>query len=230
MVTDNDLAIIAESMPAIRTLPEPLQMFFELFFDTAHCVAASDRPDATQIHRRNYIRGIFAFIEGTTYIFKQYALSQSASKPGFYTEGELSFLRDEARDPHDKKPTPGRVKFARTDDNFKYGVNLLMRIWVPDYLIDTGGSGWQSFLKSLELRHRITHPKTLQGLTISDDEYKQAAAATEWVLLVICEIAVALVKYIEKEKSVEGQFSNTKLFRDLLEMIKTFGGAFKRAK
>ncbi len=38
------------------------------------------------------------------------------------------------------------------------------------YLLDFGGNGWQSFLESLKIRDRITHPKNLDEITVLDDE------------------------------------------------------------
>lgn len=48
--------------------------------------------------------------------------------------------------------------------------------WIPDF----GNQGWVQLRRSLDLRHRITHPKSTAELTITDDELDVHKSGFAW--------------------------------------------------
>ena len=65
--------------------------------------------------------------------------------------------------------------------------------------LDVSGSEWQSFRRAIKIRDRITHPKSVSDLNISDEDYNDVSAGFGWVLISHVKLATAIVLKAKSE-------------------------------
>lgn len=143
---------------------------------SASALAAQD----TQAHRRSYVRTVFASIEGTANHLKIIALERGVASPTLFSNAEIAILREEAYALNAKGEAYVQPRFLRTEDNLVFALRMYMRDLPAAFEIDRGGRGWQSFIQALSIRHRVTHPRRVADLEISDDEMKHVHGAYAW--------------------------------------------------
>jgi hypothetical protein len=143
-------------------------------------VNAEDSPYT----RRALVRAVFAAVEGITYDLKQICLkfSKVIQPDPPYTDAEMAMLREESYEVDDKGRAHTRtgVKFIPIQANFRFALQMYSRLTGADLILDLCDGGWESFKKSLEVRHRITHPKKLADFAISDQEMGVIREAAGW--------------------------------------------------
>ena len=65
-------------------------------------------------------------------------------------------------------------------DRLLHTLKCFCKVVESDFSVDIGDHRWDAFLQSMRIRDRITHPKELDSLSISDDEMIQLGRANEW--------------------------------------------------
>tara|TARA_R110001583_G_scaffold194643_1_gene366076 strand:+ start:587 stop:1087 length:501 start_codon:yes stop_codon:yes gene_type:complete len=124
-----------------------------------------DRADG--FSRRTYIRTVFALVEGTSHLLMTSALRfDELRENSALTSGDLDFL-------------VGRSK-KTTCDTFKSAVKVHAKARNLELQISFGSQGWEQFRKAVDLRHQITHPKSLETLNITLDDLKVVEEAMDF--------------------------------------------------
>jgi hypothetical protein len=135
----------------------------------------------SQFLRRGYIRALFAAIEGMTHFLKQYALEEGGRYRGsHYSDAEIAMLKEESYTVNSKGQASIQVKFIPIEDNFRFALDMFMRVYGTSLALELGGVGWHSFKKSLAIRNRITHPRRLADLAITDKELSAVRETHTW--------------------------------------------------
>lgn len=156
------------------------------------------RSEDIQPRRRALIRSFFACVEGTVFIIKQLALE--TEKRGWYTAAELAILREESYALNSRGDACVQSKFLRTDENVIFALHMLNRTApVKVAALDTNNDGWHAFKRSLQVRHRVTHPKRLQEFRISDEELQQLGRAILWFQKAITSTLVENIRLTWQE-------------------------------
>ena len=57
---------------------------------------------------------------------------------------------------------------------------MLAKALGRDFELNLQGNGWVRYKKALKIRDRITHPKKIQNLAITDSEFDIVLNAWEW--------------------------------------------------
>ena len=70
----------------------------------------------------------------------------------------------------------------KTSDNFRFTFSLLYEKMELNRQFNASGNGWQSYLKSLEVRDRLTHPKSLDDVFVKNDERVALAEAMRFLV------------------------------------------------
>jgi len=119
-----------------------------------------------QIVRRLHVRAFISVVESDVATLKASAL-ESASTLSLQ---ERVLLADSAPDLTDQGEAVTKPFFAPIQKNLRFAFRLYAkanRVTVsPDY----SGSGWQAFGEVVKIRTRITHPKRIAEMSISDAE------------------------------------------------------------
>jgi hypothetical protein len=122
------------------------------------------------VGRRNFVRSVFAAVEGYLWSVQQELLDATKFK---LSQAERGYLQDRET----KLNSKGEAEEVPARTTLKQRVLLvahLVKRVRPECVVDLGGEGWSDLMASLKLRDRLTHPKLKSDLDISDDEIRRA--------------------------------------------------------
>jgi hypothetical protein len=154
-------------------------LYGALMFDVEAAVHELAKAD-TQFNRRSYIRTVFALVEGETYLRKQYALMMHELRMVTLSDAEVALLREEQYKLNNKGEPNVQQLFLRLPENLRFSFRIDAKVHGREYKLETQGRGWESFLKAIAVRHRITHPKQFEDFEISDEDLSQVNDALKW--------------------------------------------------
>lgn len=161
-------------------LKDIMNPLFVLLEDAHSAEQFLDEND-TQFTRRAYIRSVFAYIEGTVWIFKQTCLKvKPISGNRRMSLAEYALLNEETYELKSNGEPKVQTKFLCLPDNVKFIFGLISKLFQAGIDLGVGKKEWDSFLKALELRHRITHPKESQAFEISNKEIQMCKEVCSW--------------------------------------------------
>jgi hypothetical protein len=143
--------------------------------DVKKCMQEFHAED-NQFWRRTFIRSTFALIEGNTFQMKQYALTQSH----LFTRAEVTLLREESYELNEKGIAFEQPKYVNISRNIKFAFQSFAHSFESDYILKVNDKGWDCFKKALKVRDRLTHPKGLNDLNITDQEINDALISLSW--------------------------------------------------
>ena len=190
---------MTESLPSFahnlgKTLDEQIRVFEVLRGDIESLLSAYRHDWTSQPLRRIFVRACWSMIEGEVFCVKQLTLracelgNKSLSAEEHVFLSEVRVLVDEnggAELKHVYNDTLPNLKRA-----LKLAASKFELDWNPNF----GTQGWEKLTRSLELRHRVTHPKISEELIISDSELEIHKDAFAWFLEVFRDLQVRLVQ------------------------------------
>lgn len=133
----------------------------------------------SQSVRRDFVRTAFAAIEGWLWNYRQEvqftisavrdfsALEESAFAETSYMISESGKLREQLR-------------FTSTATMFRF-VTRIAEEQYGEPLVDFTSSDWQNFVDAIAIRNRVTHPKSITDLKLSDFDIATVKAALLWL-------------------------------------------------
>ncbi len=161
-----------------------------LFEDVVECEELLERSD-TQFARRALVRAAFAFNEGYVYWLKgkvtQWLLEKSCDT-GNSEIAKILLLSDDSYRPNRQgkiESEPNRISFLNL---CAFVLRTAAECWDSDPSTLFSDNGWKEMQVSLEIRHRITHPKKPEDLDISDDELYSISEAHQWLFDCLADI------------------------------------------
>ena len=151
-------------------------------------VAARQRLETqdTKTHRRELIRTIFAAIEGLHWQLKQDVLRHAKAVTKL-TAHEYAALMEETYSVDDRGNVRSQPRFLPISTAIRLVVSIVQR-YQPDYKLDFQHVGWTNLRAAVEVRNRLVHPKSLDELSVSDQELGQALSAFNWLLALVIEV------------------------------------------
>jgi hypothetical protein len=144
--------------------------------------------DDTPFWRRTYVRALFAAIEGINYRMKHLAINLSDSNQITFTVAEKAALLEESYDIDDKGNAVIVKGKLRTANNLLFSFKSLAQAFGVSHEVDKNSSEWNCFKEAIKIRDRITHPKCMNDLTISDKEVDIIGETTRWYITSIKQI------------------------------------------
>lgn len=137
--------------------------------------------------RRAFIRTLYSFIETTCHIWKQVAyisdkfdVASGKKKESSLSLEEISVIREESYYIGENGEAKVRPNYTEAARNLKFAIKVFAKARGLDLNYIFGDSGWVSYLKGLQIRNRLTHPKTALDLFISDEEHEIIYEVFEW--------------------------------------------------
>jgi hypothetical protein len=155
------------------------QLYETLWGDIALCEAMLQGEDIQPI-RRQLVRAAFALTEASTFYLKQLALSASEDAPAELHRAVRALLADES---YELQPDGRvRVRNARipTLANIRLSLKAVAVYVAPGFEPQWGDGGWEALQKSLKVRDRLMHPKSVADLAVSDEELAKTRQALSW--------------------------------------------------
>ncbi|MBV9956892.1 MAG: hypothetical protein JO360_00670 [Acidobacteria bacterium] len=139
------------------------------------CAKEGDR----QFWHRMLIRALFAQIEGEIYCMKQIVLD-SALEDGAITHlrrGEIAILSEESYELKENLKVQINDKFIRLEYNMPFAFREFAHIYDIDFEVSPNR---KFFEDAVRIRNQITHPKNLDDVNISDDDFSTVKSAMDW--------------------------------------------------
>lgn len=163
-------------------------------------LSGSDTP----VNRRNLVRTTLIAVEGLVWEARK-EVRQIAEDMD-----ELTPLADLALQERSYQVTArGEVVEAIKYISLPTSIRLVVRqaeLLSHDVKIDFADDGWGKLLKAIEIRNRLTHPKSLSDLGLSDAEINIVNESFEWVLGefsgLLASVVGAFRNYSEKIKEL----------------------------
>lgn len=145
-------------------------------------LSVSDTP----VNRRNLIRTTFAAAEGLIWLTRQHVRESAQAMD------QLSPLADLALTEQSYQITASgevveAVKFVPMSTSIRLIVRQAQLI-APELEIDFNDAGWQSLRQAIERRNRLTHPKALVDLDVTETDLTTCERGFEWLLAVTTNI------------------------------------------
>jgi hypothetical protein len=170
--------------PPKRHLPERYRQFAELAAELdgeiRHLIAETG-PDISKVsrsQRRMIVRSVFAFIEAVVFSMKKLAAENTGGRPA--SEINRAVAAEVTFDLSDQGIVVKRPMKLRLAPNVRFAFRLFKECFNTDSDLDVSGSGWQGFLHAIRVRDRITHPKTTEDISISDEELMNVLDSLSW--------------------------------------------------
>lgn len=167
-MTDHFLEDLAESLRFFSILNEDVENANKLMLE-----------NDTQFSRRMYLRSFFALIEGNAFRQRELALSVHKHKKNCFNEEEVIALEEKEIRIIDNGNVEVKKKIVQFFPLFKLSNKSYCKAFnkkLPDY----ANNGWNQLQKAVEIRNRITHPKSKEELVISDDDLEIINEAKCW--------------------------------------------------
>lgn len=196
--------------------PEWPQTFTHLLVGDASDAFEQLKAENSPALRRSTVRAVFAAIEGLLWQLK----SGLDAPPAGESIGELAVLREETYSVDERGVLRTRPYYLPLPQTIRFLTRLVQRAR-PAYNLDFNHPGWTYLLASLEVRHRLTHPKTLEDLNVSEEELGQLSAAFAWFLAFVIEASYEHVQFM---REVTDRYPKTPVDRLLASVSKGDGG------
>jgi hypothetical protein len=146
---------------------EPESLESVLMSDVIRLAAMSN---GGSMEKRNLVRAAFAAIEG--FLWKLQGELLNTALGNELSEAERGYLREDVPWLTEK----GEVKTKTSKTTLKQRVYLTAKLVArmrPECVVDLNAEAWHDLLRSLDLRHRLTHPKTVEDMEVSQEELRQ---------------------------------------------------------
>jgi hypothetical protein len=137
------------------------------------------RRDPGPFALRTLFRTYFAFVEGLAFQLRQVTLA-SLENTDFLTHAELAILKEE-RFQLDRKGIPEpKENFQSFLPNLLFSIRCYVKNHGASYEPNIGVAGWEAMRKAVEVRDRLTHPRSTTGLEVSEHDERYLIMAAAW--------------------------------------------------
>ena len=172
---------IIEALRDFATLYKVLSDDVESAFKDALKGAKEDNDEESQRARRNAARAMFALIDGVTYGMKRvaYETDQGLGLNAF-SPAESAALQERTvrlTESGEVKTVPLRPGVV---PNIRFAFNAFARVFRSGLALDTHGEDWRRFKRTIQIRHRLTHPKGTPQLSVTVEELAELVQVTGW--------------------------------------------------
>jgi hypothetical protein len=164
--------------------------------DVLHAREGLENDDPTEYHRRQYVRAVFAQLEGSTFTLKQLALPSDTSS---LTDAELALLRGETyrlNDAGKALVSPAHLTLA---SDMRFAFRTYAKSVGLRYELPVTEPGWSALLRAKKIRDRLMHPRTAKDLEVTDPELACTTEAAEWFQRQSQEIAALMMDQIARD-------------------------------
>jgi len=154
------------------------ELIEQLREDISSSYAALENDRSSQYLRRCVVRAVFSFIEAAIECIKWEL--RSTVRTGEFI-GQLS---DKERETLGSLHVVGARddKFLPLDQNVKRTFRLAAKIWqLKEFRLNTHGEDFQDFLRAKSARNKLTHPKTVYDIEVTDHDMHCHTIAGMWM-------------------------------------------------
>lgn len=154
----------------------------------------------SQSNRREYVRTVFAAIEGLHWRLRGHVLEASAH---LISAHECAAMSQETYAVDDKGNVRVLPRYLSLPSSIRLLVKILKR-YRPEYELDFTHVGWSGLKRAIEVRNRLVHPKTMEELTVSEEDLEHTARGFRWILALVIEV---LEETVEHKREIAAKYN-----------------------
>lgn len=165
---------------------EMKKVFAVLEADVDAALAEGRRED-TPYAQRALVRAHFAAVEGLSFQLRQVTIA-TLQGTSLLTPIELALLKEETYSINEAGRPRASEKFLKFPESFLFSMRCYAKNHGAEFDVDTGGAGWQAMREANAVRNRVTHPKSLESLTLTEGDLTALVNAAEWSRATLLEL------------------------------------------
>ncbi len=147
--------------------------------DAFKSLARFERHPNDQYWRRSLIKNVFAWFEGQAFMMKRIALRRNEHFETGLTTPELVLLSEEKHFLNDRGETKTtRTNYQKFIANYPFAFRCFSQSHGSTFILEQSGVSDLNQLQ--QVRDRLTHPKGLADLMVSDMEMDLAKTVLQW--------------------------------------------------
>jgi hypothetical protein len=164
--------------PRMQELLRLLEMWIILAADVSK-LESSAKEESVSISfvRRQYARAAAALVEGFVSMLKQDCLLN----PEDFLPEEVLMLKEKVPILKDNGEVCLGDRFVGIEPNLRFAVSAYAKRSGVTFKLDCSQSSWQEFGRLFKIRNRISHPRNLEELSVTDNEMDSIKQALEFV-------------------------------------------------
>lgn len=136
--------------------------------------------DDPQSARRDYVRCVFSAIEGMFWRLRMDVLPHAEGLVDL-TPHERAALTEETYSVDHQGAVHLQPRYIALPALIRLLVKIIQRMH-EGYNVDFNHMGWQNLQSAIRVRNRLTHPKSIDDLHVSDKDIKQCTSGFFWFL------------------------------------------------
>ena len=180
-----------------------------------------------QSSRRDFVRSAFAAIEGWLWKYRQ-SIQSTIGSVRDLSPIEASAFAETSYTISDSGKLREQVRFAPMTVMLRF-ITRIAEAECGEQLIDFSSADWTNFNQAIGTRNRITHPKVVQDLTLSDEDIAVVHAGLLWLFGVVVngseKLNLLLVDHVQSMREISaalsaGDSSMLALYNSVLESPK----------
>lgn len=140
-------------------------------------VAISNDEDA---NRRFYVRAVFALVEAVVEQHKRLLLDLADRGAVTLAPGVREALSEQAPHVKDNGAVEYRQQYLQLERKLRAVYRAAGQALGQPLAVTFGDHRWQSFQAALDVRHRITHPKTYHDCHVDGDALETVNRGNDW--------------------------------------------------
>lgn len=134
----------------------------------------------TSSSRRDLVRTVFAAIDGLGWSYREF-VRDNLGELGHISPDEELALSEVSYSVTANGKVSRQRKFISTPAAIRLACRIVERV-DPTNSFDFSGAGWADFIEAIEVRNRITHPKSIIDLDINNAELIACLDAFYWLM------------------------------------------------
>jgi hypothetical protein len=133
--------------------------------------------EVDDFHARQFIRAIFAYLEGTSFAIKAWPVDRLSVAKKITLEER--WVANETAFELRNGSVAEKMAKIRLDENIAFAFALLDRLHGMGPTLDKSQKWWSSLQSSIKVRHRLTHPRRTEDLHVLPSELFEAMDAEQ---------------------------------------------------
>jgi hypothetical protein len=131
-------------------------------------------------NRRFYVRAIFAFIEAIVEQHKKLILELAEKRIVTLPKGAYEALSEHIYNVKDNGEIFPQFKYLQLQRKLRAVYKIAGKAFGEPLNINFGGKGWESFQSAIEIRDRLTHPKSKEDCTVENENLDIVESGANW--------------------------------------------------
>jgi hypothetical protein len=160
---------------AVRSMETMRDMYSTLSSDVQQIAKGANDSE-----KRAGVRATFAMIEGTCFALRGAAVHFASAFRVKLTDGERQMAQEITYALNERGQVEEKLVHVPTLHNLRFALVLFAKAINADYEVPVGEEPYEKLRRSQAVRNRITHPRTVDDLRISEQEMEDMARAAQW--------------------------------------------------